>query len=158
MSKLIYTIYSISCKLLPYSRSLSYFFVFINRFIFSIYISPKAKIHPGTVFCYQGMGIVIGGEVEIGEKVEIGQGVTIGGRFTLAKSVDGNEQHWPKLGNNIFIGPNSVIIGPVNIGDNVIVGANSVVIKDCHSKSVYVGSPAKKVRTIGQRIVGDQYN
>lgn len=146
-----------SYKTFPYSKLISYFFVLCNRLLFSIYISPQAKIDPSIKFCYQGMAIVIGGEVELGENVEVGQGVTLGGRFTKPKIKDNKEQHWPKIGDNVFIGPNTVVIGPVNIGDNVIIGANSTVINDCESYSIYVGSPARQIRKINQRIIGDQY-
>jgi len=128
-----------------------------NRLLFSIYISPQAKIHSSVIFCYQGLGIVIGGEVSIGKGTEIAQGVTLGGRFTEPREYDGNTQHWPMVGENVFIGPNSVVIGPVLIGDSVIIGANSTVINDCEHNSIYVGSPCRKIRKIKRRIVGDQY-
>ena len=136
---------------------MSYLFVFLNRIVFSIYISPQAKIGSSPTFCYQGLGIVIGGEVEIGDNVEIGQGVTLGGRFSKPRLIDGNESHWPVIGNNVFIGPNSVVIGPVTVGDVVIIGANSTILHDCDSHSIYVGSPARKIRRITKRVVGDQY-
>lgn len=52
------------------------------------------------------------------------------------------------IGNNVFIGAESVILPGVHIGDNVIVGANSTVSKDIPSGLVVAGTPAKKVCTI----------
>ena len=52
------------------------------------------------------------------------------------------------LGNNIFIGRNSIILKGVTVGDNVIIGAGSIVSKDCESNCVYAGIPAKKICTI----------
>ena len=49
------------------------------------------------------------------------------------------------IGNNVFIGMNSIILRGTHIGDNVIIGAGSVVSKDCESGWVYAGNPAKKV-------------
>lgn len=48
-----------------------------------------------------------------------------------------------KLGNNVFIGCNSIVLCNVRIGDNVIVGAGSVVTDDLESNGVYAGNPAK---------------
>ncbi len=49
------------------------------------------------------------------------------------------------IGNNVFIGANSIVLCNTKIGDNVIVGAGSVVTKDLLSNSVYAGNPAKYV-------------
>lgn len=49
------------------------------------------------------------------------------------------------IGNNVFLGMNSIVLKGVTIGDNVIIGAGSVVTKDCESNSVYAGNPAKKI-------------
>lgn len=53
-----------------------------------------------------------------------------------------------QIGNNVFIGMNSIICRNVTIGDNVIIGAGSVVTKDCLSNGVYAGVPAKQITTI----------
>lgn len=52
------------------------------------------------------------------------------------------------IGNNVFVGMNTIITKGVTIGDNVVIGASSVVTRDCESNSVYAGSPAKKIMTI----------
>ncbi len=48
-----------------------------------------------------------------------------------------------KIGNNVQIGTNSVILPGVTIGDNVIIGALTLVNKDIPSNSKAVGSPVK---------------
>lgn len=53
-----------------------------------------------------------------------------------------------KIGNNVFVGVNTVITRGVTIGDNVIIGAGSVVSKNCESNSVYAGVPAKKIMSM----------
>ena len=50
-----------------------------------------------------------------------------------------------QVGNNVFIGWNTLIIGPVKIGSNVIIGANSVVTHDIPDNTVYAGNPAKLI-------------
>lgn len=53
-----------------------------------------------------------------------------------------------RIGNNVFIGMNSVITRGVTVGDNVIIGAGSVVTGDCDSNSVYAGTPARRIMSI----------
>ena len=53
-----------------------------------------------------------------------------------------------RIGNNVFIGANCIILYGVSIGDNVIVGAGSIVTKDLESNSVYAGVPARKIKSI----------
>lgn len=50
-----------------------------------------------------------------------------------------------KIGDNVFIGADSVVLCNVRIGDNVVIGANSVVTHDIPSNSVYAGNPAKYI-------------
>lgn len=52
------------------------------------------------------------------------------------------------IGDNVWIGGNSVILPGVHIGDNVVIGAGSVVTKDIPDWSVAAGNPAKVVRRI----------
>lgn len=46
-----------------------------------------------------------------------------------------------------IIGANSVILPGVVIGEGAVVGANSLVTKDCMPWTIYVGSPAKPLRS-----------
>ena len=55
-----------------------------------------------------------------------------------------------RIGNNVFIGMNALIMRGVTIGDNVVIGAGSVVTGHCESNSVYAGNPARKIMTIEQ--------
>ncbi len=52
------------------------------------------------------------------------------------------------IGNNVWIGGNSVIMPGVSIGDNVVIGAGSIVTKDIPSWSVAAGNPCKVIRKI----------
>ncbi len=52
------------------------------------------------------------------------------------------------VGNNVFVGADSVILPGVKIGDDVIIGANSTVTHDIPSGSVAAGSPAKVICTL----------
>lgn len=52
-----------------------------------------------------------------------------------------------RIGSNVFIGMNSIVLCNTRIGDNVVVGAGSVVTHDIPSNSVYAGNPAKFICT-----------
>lgn len=50
------------------------------------------------------------------------------------------------LGDNVVIGANSVLVGPLTICDNVVIGAMTVVNRSINEPGIYVGSPARKIR------------
>ena len=58
------------------------------------------------------------------------------------------KQKVTSIGNNVFIGMNSIILMGANIGDNVIIGAGSVVSGVIESNCVYAGNPARKICTL----------
>ena len=49
------------------------------------------------------------------------------------------------VGNDSFIGTNSVVKQGVSIGENVVIGAGSVVIKDVLNNTKVAGNPSKKI-------------
>lgn len=53
-----------------------------------------------------------------------------------------------KIGNDVWIGGNTVVLPGVTIGDNVVIGAGSVVTKNIPSNSLAFGNPCKVVRNI----------
>lgn len=52
------------------------------------------------------------------------------------------------IGNNVWIGGNTVICPGVHIGDNVVIGAGSVVTKDIPDMVIAAGNPCKVIRKI----------
>ena len=55
------------------------------------------------------------------------------------------------VGNNVWIGANSVILGGVTIGDNSVIGAGSVVTHDIPANVVAVGTPCRVLREITEQ-------
>lgn len=51
------------------------------------------------------------------------------------------------IGNDVFIGANSIVLPNVTIGNKVIIGAGSVVTHSIPDNSVAVGNPAKVIGT-----------
>ena len=56
----------------------------------------------------------------------------------------------PTIGDNVSLGANVTIIGPVHIGNNVIVGAGSIVVKDIPDNCVVAGNPAKVIKYLNE--------
>lgn len=52
------------------------------------------------------------------------------------------------IGDNVWLGGNTVVCPGVHIGDNVVVGAGSVVTKDIPSWSIAAGNPCRVIRKI----------
>lgn len=116
----------------------------IAREISGIEIHPGAKIGK-DFFIDHGGGVVIGETSEIGDNVTLYQGVVLGGTTN-----DPVKRH-PTVGNNVVIGTGAKLLGPIKVGDNVKIGANSVVIKDVPPNSVVVGVPGKIIKKEGKR-------
>lgn len=72
-----------------------------------------------------------------------GPGVKIGANFTALHNVTiaGVNDKYPQIGDNVYIGTGSCILGDVKIGNNVTVGAHTLVNKDVPDNAVVVGSP-----------------
>ncbi len=60
------------------------------------------------------------------------------------------------IGNNVFIGAESVVLPGVAIGDNVVIGANSTVTHDIPEGSVAVGSPARVICTLDEYLAREK--
>lgn len=109
------------------------------------------EIHPGAtigkgLFIDHGMGVVIGETAEIGDNCTIYHGVTLGGT-----GKETGKRH-PTIGNNVFIGAHSQLLGSFTVGDNVKIAAGSVVLEDIPANCTAVGSPARIVKRDGVRI------
>ena len=53
-----------------------------------------------------------------------------------------------KIGNNVWIGGNVVVLPGVTIGDNTVIGAGSIVVKDIPANVVAVGNPCKVIKEL----------
>jgi acetyltransferase-like isoleucine patch superfamily enzyme len=89
---------------------------------------------------------------EIGENVTIGMGVKFinhdGGARLFREEFPGiNVYGKIKIGNNVFIGHEAILMPGVTIGDNVVIGVRSIITKDVPSNVVVAGIPAKIIKT-----------
>ena len=79
--------------------------------------------------------ITINGECKLGNNINIHKGATIG------QENRGSRKGVPTIGNRVYIGVNSTIVGNINIGDDVLIVSNSFVNKDVPSHSIVMGNP-----------------
>lgn len=91
-------------------------------------------------------------EVEIGNNVMFGPRVCV---YTAGHPIDKDVRnsyleygYKVKIGNDVWIGGNTVINPGVTIGDNVVIGSGSVVTKDIPSDCVAAGNPCRVIRPI----------
>ena len=74
---------------------------------------------------------------------------TAGHPLYPAARIQGYEYGLPvTLGDNVWIGGNSVICPGVNIGDNSVIGAGSVVTRDVPAWTFAAGNPCRAIRKI----------
>ncbi len=91
--------------------------------------------------------------ISIGDRVTITSGVKIlthdGATCLISSENSARYQRYAPvtIGNDVFVGVNSIIMPGVEIGHNVVIAAGSVVTKDIPNNTVVAGSPAKKIMT-----------
>ncbi len=121
----------------PNARTRLYIAYFFYRIFTSIEISPRAEIGSGLFFPHPQCIVI--GHASLGDNCTIYHGVTIGAKLPFHKE-------YPNIGNNVYIGEGSTILGGITIGDNVIIGAKTLILEDIPDNSVVVGNPAKILR------------
>lgn len=57
------------------------------------------------------------------------------------------------LGDDVYVGTNSIILPNVHIGNRCVIGAGSVVTRDVTSNSVHAGVPARFICTVDEYLV-----
>lgn len=126
----------------------------------------EAWIEPPFYFCY-GRHISVGkgtyinvncnfiddGRITIGDGCLFGPAVTIA---TVGHPINPKLREYMycdpvTIGNNCWIGANSVICPGVTIGDNCVIGAGSVVTGDIPAGTVAAGNPCRVIRPIDAR-------
>lgn len=127
--------------------------------------SENAWINP-PFYCDYGFNIEVGknlfinynctildvAKVKIGDNVLIGPNVSI---YTAGHPIHadtrktGYEYGAPiTIGDNVWIGGNSIILPDVTVGSNSVIAAGSVVTKDVPEWTVVAGNPARVIKEI----------
>lgn len=102
--------------------------------ITKVWIPPEVKVGEGLHLIHAEGSVSFHPAVQAGDRLGVMHNVTIGTNMT-----DGA----PKIGDDVFIGVNSTVLGDIKIGDRVRIAANTAVTTDVPNDSIVVGSPAK---------------
>ena len=115
-------------------------------------IGKRCKISSHTFICE---GVTIEDNVFVGHSVTF-----INDAYPRAANLDGTlktDEDWkvePTLvKKGASIGSGSTILSKVTIGENAIVGAGSVVTKDVPANTIVVGTPARVLRSLDQKVL-----
>jgi acetyltransferase-like isoleucine patch superfamily enzyme len=108
------------------------------------------KIGKNCMISFRAKIDVRRGMVTIGDECTITYGCVILSHDRSAMHINPNDPGDGEviIGNNVYIGVNSVILRGVHIGDNSVIGAGSVVSKDIPPGVIAVGNPAKVIKQI----------
>ncbi|WP_457744452.1 acyltransferase [Sulfurimonas sp.] len=109
-------------------------------------MGTASHIAPFAYFLINKQRLDIGDNVAIGPFCSIFCSSNKISTTTLYK--DSYDEADVKIGNNVFIGAQVVILPGAIIEDNVVVAANSVVKGKLESNSLYSGSPLLKVKDL----------
>jgi bifunctional UDP-N-acetylglucosamine pyrophosphorylase/glucosamine-1-phosphate N-acetyltransferase len=96
-----------------------------------------------------GPGVKMGhfsyiGNATIGAHTNIGAG-------TITCNYDGAKKHHTEIGENVFIGSDTMLVAPLKLGDRSRTGAGSIVTKDVKEDTLVVGMPARAIRKLEKR-------
>jgi bifunctional UDP-N-acetylglucosamine pyrophosphorylase/glucosamine-1-phosphate N-acetyltransferase len=79
------------------------------------------------------------GNANIGSQVNIGAG-------TITCNYDGELKHPTEIGDETFIGSDTMLVAPLKIGKRARTGAGAVVTRDVPDDTLVVGVPARPVK------------
>ncbi len=104
---------------------------------YGIEVKTATKIGPG--FCLLNpYNITVSPAAVIGANVTMLKGSTIG----IGKP-NSEGRSAPVVGNHVYIGLNSTVLGGITVGDDVLIAPNTLVDRDIPSHSVVIGSPCE---------------
>lgn len=121
------------------SRTYGFANVFLAN-VTKIWIPPAATLGADFHIVNNEGSLSIHPDSIIGDRLGVMHNVTIGSNM---------REGAPIIGNDVFIGVNSTVLGAIRIGDRVRIAANTAVTTDVPSDSIVVGSPARIYPRLG---------
>ena len=106
----------------------------LTTFLYKCEIPASLIVGPG-LYIGHPYCITINPNAVIGKNCNIHKGVTIG------QENRGKRKGYPTIGDCVWIGVNSTIVGKILIGDDVLIAPNTFVNCDIPSHSVVFGNP-----------------
>lgn len=117
------------------------FFGWFSRFMlrrisyrFHTQIFPEMQI---------GEGFFIGhfGNMGINDRTVIGKNFNIANGVAIGQANRGKLKGAPVIGDNVWIGPNAVVVGGIKIGNDVMIAPGAFVNFDVPDHSIVIGNP-----------------
>ena len=105
-------------------------------------INIGAEIGAGTMI---DMGAILGGRAIVGKNSHVGAGAVLAGVIEPASAEP------VRVGDNVMIGANAVVIEGVQIGSGSVVAAGAIVTQDVPENVVVAGVPARVIKTIDEK-------
>jgi len=84
------------------------------------------------------------GNAQIGANTNIGAG-------TITCNYDGEKKHATEIGEDVFIGSDTMLVAPLTIGAGSRTGAGSVVTKNVPEDTLVVGVPARAIKKLERK-------
>lgn len=84
------------------------------------------------------------GNANIGANTNIGAG-------TITCNYDGEKKHPTEIGEDAFIGSDTMLVAPLKLGDGARTGAGAVVTKNVPEDTLVVGMPARAIRKVARK-------
>lgn len=84
------------------------------------------------------------GNATIGANTNIGAG-------TITANYDGEKKNPTEIGEDVFIGSDTMLIAPVKLGDGARTGAGAIVTRNVPEDTLVVGMPARAIRKVERK-------
>jgi len=84
------------------------------------------------------------GNATIGANTNIGAG-------TITANYDGEKKNSTEIGEDVFIGSDTMLVAPLKLGDGARTGAGAVVTKNVPEDTLVVGMPARAIRKVERK-------
>jgi acetyltransferase-like isoleucine patch superfamily enzyme len=123
----------------------------------TVVISKEGSLEIEDYTGFSGVSIYCTNNIKIGKYCKFGGNVSIWD--TDFHPLNFEDRRWSfvgtktrpiVIGDDVFVGANSIILKGVSIGDRVIIGAGSVITKNIPSDEIWAGNPAKFIRKLNE--------
>jgi bifunctional UDP-N-acetylglucosamine pyrophosphorylase/glucosamine-1-phosphate N-acetyltransferase len=84
------------------------------------------------------------GNAQVGANTNIGAG-------TITCNYDGEKKHNTEIGEEVFIGSDTMLVAPLKIGNRARTGAGAVVTKNVAEDTLVVGMPARAIKKLERK-------
>jgi len=84
------------------------------------------------------------GNATIGANTNIGAG-------TITANYDGEKKNPTEIGEDVFLGSDTMLVAPIKLGDGARTGAGAVVTKNVPEDTLVVGMPARAIRKLERK-------